>query len=1318
MLQGLSTAPPAPSNQPPSLLASSATKHSAVPLGTPATDIARDSFAPPPVALQMQFSPFSASSSADASTSSLALPSPGTDYQHQLTQANSNPQPWPVYPLRFSHDSPFAPAPQLNLPLTQVQDSSASDLPAGDAGAGGVAAGATPSSAASGGAIVDVNSYLAQAAAAAFLPNLPPPVSAFHPAPSPELPTSCTAPAPNFSVGSAATGSVTASVLSSGAAADVALHLPNLPPLPLAMPGPVPSLALPTSGGALPQHTPTHLLPSATSAPRALEQTHLRFRDTAAASSKHQTDTPAMTGSGSEQQAGTAMMMHTNPSPDQRALRPASFPDGASVLLPSSSPLENNSATGASTTSATTTPANPFALSSSGLAPSGFSSQQQQQQQQQQRQQQQQQQLQRQRQQTLPLQPPPPPLQFQWPATVTNQQPVLDATHFFASLSANPTAARHHPEAGQAKRPASGPANSAAPASTSTMFATSTSSMFQTPAASSQPNVLSPQNAFTNFGLSPVRLFSEGVNSDFTSVSSAQHSAAREQNLRFTPTPTPFTRLSETSMLEGSASFGNDGFAAPLQSSTSTSFWSALGSSNNSSSSEARAPLGLFGGSPSANWSSVRNTTSPTAPQASPPLFALSRSVRRIMQEAPSARGRGERPLDDEGHDAELTAPFALACAFDRALQQAALNATEFIPADGEPARSGVPEEIFEQAWEAAAQSLAPLISEASGSSQLEVENALREHQSDCSIALLSLLHQKGDAFQQRCMEMNAIELRRRRQERTLQRVVEEAARQNRIPPDLSTKRMLRLLRRHLPITEIMGHRYRTNEEGNEPGRSSRVSFANDRSPDRTRAAKSSRPRCSRAEAQGSEDEFSEEDDSELSDSDYADDDDGDYDDSDSSVASSSRDGSSRDSGAESSSSDDSDDGASRAKKRKRSGSNLMAIPPPKWVDGDAPDAGFFLETFTKIYQEFKAFTRIHRNTGLTFAQLIQPCLKPTVLMELEVRSIAKLSQSDLLNRIKTRLGFCDEDYYTRQLELLTLPSCDQNRAAQLYKSFRKLSSPMLRIINEAKDSGVKLRTTNLSRIFRNHIRGYPALERWFSSRRFKNFSEAMRHISTQIHDCVAKEMGAHHDSLIIRGQVAGARTDIRGGKSEPSQGGQNRNSAQDHRSMRGQKQNRQSKSPPEASRGRTPNQRNHSDNSAGGRYPQRTAKEEEVFQAAMAKEKALPRGMYFHPRGPFCKENPCKSKICQGCNYHADADGKGHVRPNCRCRDHPDFVASGYFHDRHPGKTGALSLSQGPGNSDSSRHRVPPPPAQIRSSQFTHNRREDKPSRESRSEE
>jgi hypothetical protein len=251
--------------------------------------------------------------------------------------------------------------------------------------------------------------------------------------------------------------------------------------------------------------------------------------------------------------------------------------------------------------------------------------------------------------------------------------------------------------------------------------------------------------------------------------------------------------------------------------------------------------------------------------------------------------------------------------------------------------------------------------------------------------------------------------------------------------------------------------------------------------------------------------------------------------------------------------------------------------------------------------------------------------------------------------------------------------------------------------LREAKDNGARLRSTNVSRIFKNHIRGVPALERWFLSKRFKSFNDAVRHISKELHNRIATEVESHHDDMIANGQVAGARSDIRGGKSEPGRGkGSNGGNTGNNRNHPNQNQRNQGSGQPQFKRGRNDDRKVSTPRN--GR-PARSDSEEAAFQAALTREKELPQGMFHHPRGPFCRENPCRAKVCQGCNYHAGLDGNGHIRPNCRCKDHPDFVAEGYFHDKHPGRTGALTLpkaASGPATGGT-KFGPPPTPARVR---------------------
>ena len=705
----------------------------------------------------------------------------------------------------------------------------------------------------------------------------------------------------------------------------------------------------------------------------------------------------------------------------------------------------------------------------------------------------------------------------------------------------------------------------------------------------------------------------------------------------------------------------------------------------------------------------MRGTLSAGNPPLTPPprvtphpqsgtLFQKATRARNLYDAAAQARRSGVRQPGDVHEDVELAVPLSLASDLDTFIQRSLMEATALVPSSDGDARCGVPEEVFEQAWEEAARSLAPIISEASGASQEEVEAALVQCDADCSVALLSILHQKGDSFQQACAQASLRELQRQRQGRSLETIVQEAALQGGVPPDLSSRKLLRMLKQHLPLTEIMGHRYRTGD--------GRVSFADH--PQRRSSSLGSENsrvsrRCKNDSVEPDPDESDE--DSQSSDGDLPSDEEGndssddDYcENSESDTTDHTTGSTDKDSSSEDNSSEDSSSDSKRKRKRSRSSkkrgskssggkSNLVATPPPDWMDGDPPLAGFYLETFTNLYGKFRSFTNKYKDTGLQFKDLISADIEPTVLMELGLteREYRKLSQDELIQLIKKRLGFNDDDYYARKLEVLKLPSCKQSSAIHLMKAFRKLTSPFLKVLKEAKDSGVRLRYTNVSRIFKNQIRGCIPLERWFLSKKFKNFSEAVRFISSQIHDRIAKTLEADHDEQISEGRVAGAagaRSDFRGGKAESGQatprGTPNYSKAN--------KPGARPADPRSPSRDSTPNRR-----------PPRSDREEAAFQAALAKEKELPLGMYYHVRGPFCRENPCKSKICQGCNYHADADGKGHIRPNCRCKDHPDFVKTGYFHEAHPGHTGALSLPKVTGTQPTEPQRRPPPPAKVR---------------------
>ena len=148
--------------------------------------------------------------------------------------------------------------------------------------------------------------------------------------------------------------------------------------------------------------------------------------------------------------------------------------------------------------------------------------------------------------------------------------------------------------------------------------------------------------------------------------------------------------------------------------------------------------------------------TRPSAvPMAS--LLASAREVRRVFAEGPQRRREGGRLAAADGVDAEFAAPLALAFEMDRYLQQRILDASEILEDDGQSRRRGVPEEHFEAAWEASVLELSAVVAEASGRQQFDVDSTISQNGGDCSVSMLSLLHDGGDPFQKQCAQASAV---------------------------------------------------------------------------------------------------------------------------------------------------------------------------------------------------------------------------------------------------------------------------------------------------------------------------------------------------------------------------------------------------------------------------------------------------------------------------------------------------------------------------------------------------------------------------------
>jgi hypothetical protein len=81
--------------------------------------------------------------------------------------------------------------------------------------------------------------------------------------------------------------------------------------------------------------------------------------------------------------------------------------------------------------------------------------------------------------------------------------------------------------------------------------------------------------------------------------------------------------------------------------------------------------------------------------------------------------------------------------------------------------------------------------------------------------------------------------------------------------------------------------------------------------------------------------------------------------------------------------------------------------------------------------------------------------------------------------------------------------------------------------------------------------------------------------------------------------------------------------------------------------------------------------------------ENALDKGRFWHAKTPFCDGENCTLKFCQGCGVHQVPGKPWHDRPRCNCRKHPDFVETGYFHDKWPNRLSIHDKS----SKDSGRH-------------------------------
>lgn len=344
---------------------------------------------------------------------------------------------------------------------------------------------------------------------------------------------------------------------------------------------------------------------------------------------------------------------------------------------------------------------------------------------------------------------------------------------------------------------------------------------------------------------------------------------------------------------------------------------------------------------------------------------------------------------------------------------------------------------------------------------------------------------------------------------------------------------------------------------------------------------------------------------------------------------------------------------------------SLVATPPAPWTAGDAPKGGYYLDTFVRVYRDYKRFVRVYGiNTSVTFKSLIGDDIEPQVRADCKLSETRyqKISDDELLALLKERLSFKEKDYYISQLEELRLPP-HPITSLKLYSSFTKLSTDMLRIEDEAKQNGVKLNKHGLKNLFSKLVKDYYRLQSWFNAKKFKSLSKSVRYINGKIKKRMVEEKERDHDHRMDQATLHGVRHDYRGGKQEASDAPTTRGARGGRGRGRGNVRGGIQKSDRSSTQSRTP----------------LSQADQAAMDAAYAVEKALPKGRYWHTPGPYCFYGPdgkCQGRVCQGCGYHSSRDQPGHDRPRCRHKSHADFVtAPKYWCECWPNRTDPIGM-------------------------------------------
>jgi hypothetical protein len=355
--------------------------------------------------------------------------------------------------------------------------------------------------------------------------------------------------------------------------------------------------------------------------------------------------------------------------------------------------------------------------------------------------------------------------------------------------------------------------------------------------------------------------------------------------------------------------------------------------------------------------------------------------------------------------------------------------------------------------------------------------------------------------------------------------------------------------------------------------------------------------------------------------------------------------------------------------KRGRSDNNglLASKTPSFWDLGKSPAGGYFAQTFTRVYGEYRQFKSVFGSkTGVTFKNLIMENMIPMIRDDLRLsrKDWKSISDRDLISKLKRRLGFRERDAYIAELEACPRLSASATRdMTVLNAKFKEMAAQMLSICERARNHGVKLLKPSCKHVFSEAVKNCYRVNQWFRLRPFKSIGDSVRHINSKLSSRLASAAEQRHENAMDEAKCNGVRHQIGNGTTENSNA-------------------------PERKKGKV----------QGGVHKRDVDKGDKASRDAHAKkmdelykvENELPKGRYFHERTKFCEDNPCNCKICQGCGEHQKKGRPWHDRPRCRQRGHPDFVASGYFHDKWPNRVSIHDKSSS--SRPPSHHNTDPP--------------------------